>query len=116
MFFSRKRSQNNMCVVRQVASVSQSPVLFCGSLKYNIEYGLKDCTIDKVQAAAKVANADAFISKLDDGYDTGTDVRTTRIPRVHGKFIDVVLFHCCSNQWEPETKWTICEVDVQRAS
>lgn len=71
------------CVVRQVASVSQSPELFCGSLRYNIEYGLKDCTIDKVKAAAKAANADAFISKLDNGYDTGTDVRTTHIPLIH---------------------------------
>lgn len=55
---------------QKVALVSQSPELFYGSLRYNIEYGLKDCTLDKVKAAAKAANADAFISELENGYDT----------------------------------------------
>ena len=57
--------------------VSQNPVLFSGSLRYNIGYGLKGCTIEKVKEAAKKANADAFISELDDGYDTGTQVSHT---------------------------------------
>lgn len=76
-----------MC--RQVALVSQSPELFYGSLRYNIEYGLKDCTLDKVKAAAKAANADAFISEQENGYDTGTDVQVPRIPQIHCKFITV---------------------------
>lgn len=53
-----------------MALVSQNPVLFSGSLKYNIAYGLKDCPIEKVKEAAKKANADDFISKE---YDTGTE-------------------------------------------
>ncbi|XP_041818378.1 antigen peptide transporter 2 [Chelmon rostratus] len=55
---------------QKVALVSQNPVLFSGSLRYNIEYGLKDCTIEKVKEAAKKANADEFISKLENEYDT----------------------------------------------
>lgn len=55
---------------RKVAVVSQNPVLFSGSLKYNIGYGLEGCTIEKVKEAAEKANADAFISELDDEYDT----------------------------------------------
>lgn len=63
----------------QVALVSQSPELFSGSLRYNIEYGLKDCTIDKVKAAAKTANADAFVSELENGYDTGIDIQQKKL-------------------------------------
>ncbi|XP_070846663.1 antigen peptide transporter 2 isoform X1 [Chaetodon trifascialis] len=55
---------------QKVALVSQNPVLFSGSLRYNIEYGLKDCTIEKVKEAAKKANADDFISELENEYDT----------------------------------------------
>lgn len=54
-----------------MALVSQNPVLFSGSLKYNIGYGLNDCDMQKVQKAAMKANADAFISDLGNGYNTG---------------------------------------------
>lgn len=56
-----------------MALVSQNPVLFSGSLRYNIEYGLEDCPIEKVKEAAKRVNADGFISELEEEYDTGTD-------------------------------------------
>ncbi|XP_074475434.1 antigen peptide transporter 2 [Sebastes fasciatus] len=55
---------------QKMALVSQNPVLFSGSLRYNIEYGLQDCTIEKVKEAAKKANADGFISELENEYDT----------------------------------------------
>ncbi|XP_029384380.1 antigen peptide transporter 2 [Echeneis naucrates] len=55
---------------QKLAVVSQNPVLFSGSLRYNIEYGLKDCSIEKVKEAAKKANADNFISGLENEYDT----------------------------------------------
>ncbi|XP_070708421.1 antigen peptide transporter 2 [Pempheris klunzingeri] len=55
---------------QKMALVSQNPVLFSGSLRYNIEYGLKECTLEKVKEAAKKANADDFISGLENGYDT----------------------------------------------
>lgn len=51
--------------------VSQDPVLFSGSVRYNIEYGLQDCTLEKVEAAARKANAHNFICKLEQGYNTG---------------------------------------------
>ncbi|CAK6976646.1 antigen peptide transporter 2 [Scomber scombrus] len=55
---------------QKMALVSQNPVLFSGSLKYNIVYGLKDCAMQKVREAATKANVDAFISELDNEYDT----------------------------------------------
>lgn len=51
--------------------VSQDPVLFSGSVRYNIEYGLKDCVLERVKEAARKANAHKFICKLEQGYDTG---------------------------------------------
>lgn len=67
----------NTSVCYQVALVSQSLELFSGSLRYNIEYGLKDCNIEKVKEAAKKANADSFISELKNEYDTGTNTHST---------------------------------------
>ncbi|KAF7705441.1 antigen peptide transporter 2 [Silurus meridionalis] len=54
----------------QMAAVSQNPVLFSGSVKYNIAYGLHDCTMDRVIEAAKKANAHDFICTLSEGYET----------------------------------------------
>uniref|UniRef100_A0A9J8D367 Transporter associated with antigen processing, subunit type t, teleost specific n=2 Tax=Cyprinus carpio TaxID=7962 RepID=A0A9J8D367_CYPCA len=61
-------ANNQFCWM--VAMVSQDPVLFSGSARYNIEYGLKDCTLERVKEAARKANAHNFISKLEQGYDT----------------------------------------------
>ncbi|KAL4648593.1 antigen peptide transporter 2-like [Arapaima gigas] len=55
---------------RKVAIVSQNPVLFSGSVKGNIQYGLQDCTMERVVVAAVKANAHDFICKLEDGYNT----------------------------------------------
>lgn len=55
---------------QKMALVSQNPVLFSGSLLYNIGYGLRDCTIEKVKEAAVRVNADAFISEMENKYDT----------------------------------------------
>eukprot|EP00066_Takifugu_rubripes_P019300 XP_011608566.1 PREDICTED: antigen peptide transporter 2-like [Takifugu rubripes] len=55
---------------QKLALVSQDLELFSGSLRYNIEYGLKDCTFEKVIDAAKKAKADAFLSELMHQYDT----------------------------------------------
>lgn len=60
----------------QVAVVSQDPVLFSTSIRDNIAYGLSDCSLQRIQEAARGANAHGFISRLKDGYDTGEHPRT----------------------------------------
>ena len=56
---------------QQIAIVSQRVTLFNGSVYSNISYGdLKDFSSEQVMAAAKMANADEFIKKLPQGYDT----------------------------------------------
>ncbi|KAJ7987546.1 hypothetical protein DPEC_G00327610 [Dallia pectoralis] len=55
---------------QKVALVSQEPVLFSGSIRHNIEYGLQGCTLERVQDAAKRVNIHDFICSLEQGYDT----------------------------------------------
>lgn len=56
----------------QVVLVGQEPVLFSGSVKDNIAYGLKDCEDAQVMAAVRAACADDFIGEMPDGIHTGT--------------------------------------------
>ncbi|KAM4715335.1 antigen peptide transporter 2 [Anableps anableps] len=56
---------------QKVALVSQNPVLFSGSLKYNVEYGLEERPLEeKVKEVAKRVNVHKFISEMENGYDT----------------------------------------------
>lgn len=50
--------------------VLQDPFLFEGTLRENIRYGKLEATDDEVIEAAKLANADSFIKKLSNGYET----------------------------------------------
>ncbi|CAI5443852.1 unnamed protein product [Caenorhabditis angaria] len=54
----------------QVALVGQQPTLFNYSIRENIAYGLEATSDAEIFAAARLANADAFIRKMPDGYDT----------------------------------------------
>lgn len=54
----------------QIAYVLQETVLFRGTVADNIAYGRGGATRDEIIAAAKLANADEFIEKMPDGYDT----------------------------------------------
>lgn len=55
---------------RSLAIVLQDTHLFTGTVKDNIRYGRLDATDEEIVAAAKLANADYFITHLPDGYDT----------------------------------------------
>lgn len=50
--------------------VLQDTHLFTGTVKENIRYGKLDATEEEIIAAAKLANADGFIRRLLNGYDT----------------------------------------------
>jgi subfamily B ATP-binding cassette protein MsbA len=50
--------------------VTQDTILFNDSVRHNVAYGLDDCPIEEVRAAARMANAHDFITRLPDGYDT----------------------------------------------
>ncbi len=55
---------------RSIGLVSQDIFLFHGSVRENIAYGSPDATIESVIAAAKIAEADDFIDRLPEQYDT----------------------------------------------
>ena len=55
---------------RSLGIVLQDTHLFAGTIADNIRFGKLDATDEEVRAAARVANADGFISRLPRGYDT----------------------------------------------
>ena len=55
---------------RSLGMVLQDTHLFTGTVKENIRYGRLDATDEEVETAARLANADGFIRRLPQGYDT----------------------------------------------
>lgn len=55
---------------RSLGIVLQDTHLFTGTVMENIRYGKLDATDEEVIRAAKLANADGFIRRLPDGYNT----------------------------------------------
>ena len=54
----------------KVALVLQKSELFSGTIKENICWGKEDATLEEVEYAAKIAQADSFIKSFNEGYDT----------------------------------------------
>ncbi len=55
---------------KSMGMVLQDTHLFTGTVADNIRYGKLDATMEEVEAAAKLANADSFIRRLPDGYNS----------------------------------------------
>jgi len=64
---------------RQMALVSQEPILFSGTIADNLRYGRPDASREAVLACARAAFADAFIEQLPQGYDTEIGERGVRL-------------------------------------
>jgi ATP-binding cassette subfamily B protein len=54
----------------QIAFVGDDSFLFTASVAENIAYAQQDASIEEIEAAARRAQADAFIRELPDGYET----------------------------------------------
>ena len=48
----------------------QKNILFSGTIKENLRWGSKEATDEEMIEACKLAQADEFISRFPDGYDT----------------------------------------------
>jgi ATP-binding cassette, subfamily B, bacterial MsbA len=59
--------------------VSQETVLLNDTVFANIAYGRTDFTLERVRAAARAGNADEFITRLPEGYDTVLGERGARL-------------------------------------
>ena len=55
---------------RSLGIVLQDTHLFTGTVADNIRFGKLDATQQEIEEAAKIANADSFIRRLPQGYDT----------------------------------------------
>ena len=55
---------------RSLGIVLQDTNLFTGTVEENIRYGKLDATQEEIEKAAKLANADGFIRRLPEGYQT----------------------------------------------
>lgn len=55
---------------RSLAMVIQDTHLFTGTIADNIRYGNLNASMEEVQEAARIANADSFIRRLPHGYNT----------------------------------------------
>ena len=54
----------------QMGIMMQDSFIFSGTIGENIRYGRLDATQEEIEAAAKTVCADAFIRKMEDGYQT----------------------------------------------
>ena len=54
----------------KLALVLQKSELYSGTIKDNICWGKEDATMEEVEYAAKIAQADSFIKSFNEGYDT----------------------------------------------
>lgn len=64
---------------RNIAIVSQDPILFNDTIYNNLLFGRPDATREEVEDAAKAAFAHDFILSLPDGYDTMAGERGTQL-------------------------------------
>ena len=63
----RESSQEE--VRSKIGFVPQKALLFSGTIAENIRFGKQDATQAEIEHAARIAQAEDFISRMDDGYD-----------------------------------------------
>src|SRR5512143_2343131 len=69
----RQVSQDSLLAL--IGSVPQESILFSGTVRDNIRYGLPEANDEEVMAAARAAQAHDFITELSQGYDTHVEQR-----------------------------------------
>ena len=74
---------------RQLGIVLQDTYLFSGSVQDNIRYGWLEASDDEVITAARLANADGFIHRLPQGYQTPLSERTSNLSQGQRQLIAI---------------------------
>lgn len=67
------------CLRSQIGLVLQDPLLFYGSIAYNVAYGRQEATLDEIIAAGKAANVHEFVMEQTLAYDTNVGDRGWRL-------------------------------------
>lgn len=73
----RSASQEN--IRSKIGLVPQKALLFTGTITDNIRYGKEDATDAEVRHAARISQAEDFIEKMKEGYDTGIEQGGTNV-------------------------------------
>lgn len=63
----------------KIGIVTQETILFNDSVRNNIAYGLEECPLEDIMAAARAANAHNFIMEMPHGYDSVIGERGVKI-------------------------------------
>lgn len=69
---------------RNIASVSQEPSLFSGTIKDNLRIGKMDANDDEITKAARTANVHSFISKFPNEYLTEVCMLSVEMQKTRG--------------------------------
>ena len=64
------KDYNKEDLMKRIGLVPQKGILFAGTIASNIKFGAPDATEKEIQKAAKIAQADSFITKFPNGYQT----------------------------------------------
>jgi len=74
---------------RQLGAVLQDVFLFSGSVMNNIRYGRLEATDEEVVEAARLANADGFIRRLPQGYETKLSERGSNLSQGQRQLLSI---------------------------
>jgi ATP-binding cassette subfamily B multidrug efflux pump len=83
------RSVTQASLRSQMGIVPQDSFLFAGTIADNIRYGRLEASDAEVEAAAKAANADEFIARLKDGYQSKVGERGSGLSQGQRQLIGI---------------------------
>lgn len=86
----------------RIALVPQKPVIFSGTIADNIRYGREEASPEEIRRAARIAQAQEFVDKMEDGFESlvaqgGTNIsggqkQRLSIARAIAKEADIIIF------------------------
>src|SRR5256884_4652611 len=83
----------------QIGLVLQDSLLLSGTIRDNITFGRTDATDEEIRAAAAIANADEFIHRLPEGYETPVAEGGTTLSG--GRSEERRVGKECRSRWSP---------------
>ena len=77
---------------RNIGIVQQDIFLFSDSVRENVAYGNPHASMEEIITAARLAEADAFINQLPDGYDSQLGERGVKLSGGQNRGLPLPVF------------------------